>query len=46
MIDAGYMPVVRGWALAVFGLTVSLAIVVVVGEMSGAMLGERRSRWR
>ena len=44
VINAGYMPVVRGWALAVFGLTVSLAIVVLVGEMSGAILGERRLR--
>ena len=47
VIDAGYAPVVRGWALAVFGLTVSLAIVVVVAEMSGAIWVERPvARWR
>ncbi len=40
VIDAGYAPVVRGWALAVFGLAVSLAIFVVVGEMSWTMLGQ------
>ena len=39
VIDAGYAPVVRGWALAVFGLSASLAIVVVVGEMSSTILG-------
>jgi hypothetical protein len=40
VVDVGYTPVVRGWALAVFGLTVSLAIAVVAGEMSGAMLDQ------
>ena len=39
VLDAGYAPVVRGWALAVFGLAVSLAIFVLIGEMSWAMLG-------
>ena len=37
---ARYAPVVRGWALAVFGLATSLAIFVVIGEMSGTMLGQ------
>ena len=40
VIDVGYSPVVRGWALAQFGLAVSLAIFVVVGEMSWTMLGQ------
>ena len=33
VIDAAYAPVVRGWALAVFGLSAILAIVVIAGEM-------------
>ena len=36
----GYAPVVRGWALAMFGLATSVAIFVVIGEMSGTMLGQ------
>jgi hypothetical protein len=39
VFGAGYATVVRGWALAVFGLAVGLAILVVIGEMSWAMLG-------
>ena len=39
VIDAGYAEVLRGWALAVFGVVLALAIVVVAGEMSGTMLG-------
>ena len=41
VIDAGYSPVVRGWALVAFGLTVCLAIAIVAGEMSGAIVGDR-----
>ncbi|MFI5459899.1 MAG: tetratricopeptide repeat protein [Isosphaerales bacterium] len=40
VIDAGYGSVVRGWALAMFGLATSLAIFVVVGEMSLTNFGQ------
>ena len=40
VLGAGYAPVVRGWGLAVFGLALSLAIFVVIGEMSWTMLGK------
>ena len=39
VIDVGYASVVRGWALASFGLAASLAIVVVVSETSRTILG-------
>jgi tetratricopeptide (TPR) repeat protein len=39
VIDAGYGPVVRSWALAAFCLAAGLAVFVMVVEMSVTMLG-------
>ena len=39
VIDAGYAPVVQGWASALFGLTASLVFLVVVAEMGAAIFG-------
>jgi tetratricopeptide (TPR) repeat protein len=41
--DAGYAPVVHGWASALFGLASIVAIGVVVLEMGSAVLLERPS---
>jgi len=40
VIDVGYAPVVRGWALALFGLVTCLTICVLVVEMSWTIIGQ------
>ncbi len=44
MVDAGYVPVVRNWALVLFGLTTVLTIGIVVGGMGATMLGHELIR--
>jgi tetratricopeptide (TPR) repeat protein len=39
IIDAGYARVVRQWETTLFGLATILALVIVIGEMSSAILG-------
>ncbi len=40
VVDAGYVPVVRNWALVLFGVAAVLAIGIVLGGMGAAMMGQ------
>jgi tetratricopeptide (TPR) repeat protein len=44
VVDAGYVPVVRNWALVLFGMAAVLAIGIVIGGMGAAMLGHEPFR--
>jgi tetratricopeptide (TPR) repeat protein len=41
VIDAGYAPVVRGWASVLFGVAAVLTIGIVLNGMGAAMIGYR-----
>ncbi len=40
IVDAGYSSVVNGWSWALFGLAMAVAIVVIGGSMSQALVGQ------